>query len=163
MSGMLLIIIAGHEGIGHIVAIGSNTIGSPVSVGDRVGMKWFANACLKYVNPYSLSLSLDNLIAFFYLLFHLFFVAHFFRQRCEMCRLGWESCCPIARRDSHGYTVDGTFAEYTASLIYSGYQHVLTDITQKCWVDYVTPIPEGLDSAAVTPLLCAVRLEKSTY
>lgn len=38
----------------------------------------------------------------------------------------------------------------------SGYQRVLTDITQKCWVDYVTPIPEGLDSAAVTPLLCAV-------
>ncbi|KAJ3730262.1 chaperonin 10-like protein [Lentinula raphanica] len=88
--------VAGHEGVGHVVAIGENTVGSPVKVGDRVGMKWFANACLK----------------------------------CEMCRLGFES--------SHGLSVPGTFSEYT-----------------RCWVDYLTPIPDGLDSAAVTPLLCA--------
>ncbi|KAJ3889689.1 chaperonin 10-like protein [Lentinula edodes] len=97
-------VIGGHEGVGHVVAIGANTVGSPVKVGDRVGMKWFANACLK----------------------------------CEMCRLGFESCCTLARQQSHGNTVDGTFAEYT-----------------RCWVDYLTPIPDGLDSAAVTPLLCA--------
>lgn len=40
-------VIGGHEGVGHVVAIGANTVGSPVKVGDRVGMKWFANACLK--------------------------------------------------------------------------------------------------------------------
>ncbi|KAF5341285.1 hypothetical protein D9757_014545 [Collybiopsis confluens] len=97
-------LIAGHEGVGYIVAIGANTVGSLVKVGDRVGTKWIANACLK----------------------------------CEMCRLGWESCCDIGRTTSHGHTVDGVFAEYT-----------------RCWVDYVTPIPEGLDSAAVAPLLCA--------
>ncbi|KIK66139.1 hypothetical protein GYMLUDRAFT_38655 [Collybiopsis luxurians FD-317 M1] len=96
--------VAGHEGVGHVIAIGANTVGSPVKIGDRVGMKWFANACLK----------------------------------CEMCRLGWEACCEVARSQSHGHTVDGTFSEYT-----------------RCWVDYLTPIPEGLDSAAVTPLLCA--------
>ncbi|KAJ3716734.1 hypothetical protein DFJ43DRAFT_1006728 [Lentinula guzmanii] len=97
-------IVGGHEGVGHVIAIGANTIGSPVKIGDRVGMKWFANACLK----------------------------------CEMCRLGYESCCTLAREQTHGLTVEGTFAEYT-----------------RCWVDYLTPIPEGLDSAAVTPLLCA--------
>jgi alcohol dehydrogenase, propanol-preferring len=97
-------LIGGHEGVGHVVAIGANTIDSPVKVGDRVGMKWVANACLK----------------------------------CEKCTLGYESLCDIARRDCHGCGVDGTFAEYT-----------------RCWVNYVTPIPEGLDSAAVTPILCA--------
>ncbi|KIK64943.1 hypothetical protein GYMLUDRAFT_39345 [Collybiopsis luxurians FD-317 M1] len=96
--------IGGHEGVGYIVAIGADTVGSPVKVGDRVGMKWVANACLK----------------------------------CEKCTLGHESLCDVARRDCHGCGVDGTFAEYT-----------------RCWVNYVTPIPDGLDSAAVTPILCA--------
>ena len=41
-------LIAGHEGVGYVVAIGANTVGSPVKVGDRVGTKWVANACLKY-------------------------------------------------------------------------------------------------------------------
>ncbi|KAE9405818.1 hypothetical protein BT96DRAFT_811679 [Gymnopus androsaceus JB14] len=103
-------VVGGHEGVGYVVAIGANTVGSPVKIGDRVGMKWFANACLK----------------------------------CEMCRSGWETCCDVARRDSHGHTVDGTFAEYTANI------H-----SQHCWVDYLTPIPEGLDSASTTPILCA--------
>ncbi|KAF5392025.1 hypothetical protein D9757_003260 [Collybiopsis confluens] len=96
--------IGGHEGVGRVVAIGANTIASPVKVGDRVGMKWVANACLK----------------------------------CEKCTLGYESLCDVARKVSHGCGVDGTFAEYT-----------------RCWVDYVTPIPENLDGAAVTPILCA--------
>lgn len=63
-------ITAGHEGVGYVVgmshlawtsawtqrvdflipAIGNNTVGSPVNIGDRVGMKWFANACLKSVH-----------------------------------------------------------------------------------------------------------------
>lgn len=34
------------EGVGHIVAIGANTVNSPVKLGDRVGIKWLANSCL---------------------------------------------------------------------------------------------------------------------
>ncbi|KAJ7665601.1 chaperonin 10-like protein [Mycena rosella] len=96
--------VGGHEGIGHIVAIGEHTTASPVKIGDRVGMKWTARACL----------------------------------RCELCRMGHESCCAMASTMSHGYGVDGSFAEYAVS-----------------YVDYVTPIPDDLASAAATPLLCA--------
>ncbi|KAJ7732584.1 chaperonin 10-like protein [Mycena maculata] len=96
--------IAGHEGIGHIVAIGEHTVASPVKIGDRVGIKWIANACLK----------------------------------CEMCRTGNEPCCVMANIMTHGFRVDGSFADYALS-----------------YVDYVTPIPESLDSAAATPILCA--------
>ncbi|TFK98277.1 GroES-like protein [Pterulicium gracile] len=39
-------LIGGHEGVGIIVAIGEHTSGSPVKVGDRVGIKWLANSCL---------------------------------------------------------------------------------------------------------------------
>jgi len=39
-------LIGGHEGVGEIVAIGSNTPSSPVKVGDRVGIKWLADSCL---------------------------------------------------------------------------------------------------------------------
>ncbi|KAJ6566990.1 chaperonin 10-like protein [Mycena capillaripes] len=95
-------LVGGHEGIGHIVAIGEHTVGSPVKIGDRVGIKWIANACLN----------------------------------CEMCRTGNEPCC--SSHTSHGFGVDGSFADYALS-----------------YVDYVTPIPENLDSAAATPLLCA--------
>ncbi|KAG6867111.1 hypothetical protein C0993_006659 [Termitomyces sp. T159_Od127] len=45
-------------------------------------------------------------------------------------------CC--AQSKTHGFTVNGTFAEYAVS-----------------YVDYVTPIPDGLDSAAAAPFLCA--------
>jgi len=96
--------IGGHEGIGHIVAIAEHTVNSPVKIGDRVGIKWIANVCLK----------------------------------CEMCRTGNESCCAMAFTHSHGFRVDGSFADYALS-----------------YVDYVTPIPDNLDSAAATPLLCA--------
>ncbi|KAK7040392.1 hypothetical protein VNI00_009869 [Paramarasmius palmivorus] len=94
-------LVGGHEGIGHIVAIGEHTINSPVKIGDRVGLKWIASSCL----------------------------------RCEMCRKGRESCCLSQR--SHGFTDHGTFAEYVVS-----------------FTDYVTPIPETLESAAATPILC---------
>ncbi|KAJ6578958.1 chaperonin 10-like protein, partial [Mycena sp. CBHHK59/15] len=39
-------LIGGHEGVGTIVAIGSNTNHCPVEVGDRVGIKWLADSCL---------------------------------------------------------------------------------------------------------------------
>ncbi|KAF9031520.1 GroES-like protein [Hymenopellis radicata] len=39
-------LIGGHEGVGIIVAIGSNTAHSPVKIGDRVGIKWLADSCL---------------------------------------------------------------------------------------------------------------------
>ncbi|KAJ7061554.1 hypothetical protein C8F01DRAFT_1137744 [Mycena amicta] len=97
-------LVGGHEGIGHVVAIGEHTARSPVKVGDRVGIKWIANACLN----------------------------------CEMCRTGNEPCCPVGFVTTHGFRVDGSFSDYAIS-----------------YVDYVTPIPEGLDGAAATPLLCA--------
>ncbi|KAK1234494.1 hypothetical protein PQX77_002295 [Marasmius sp. AFHP31] len=56
--------------------------------------------------------------------------------RCEMCKRGRESSCLVQR--SHGCTEHGTFAEYCVS-----------------FTDYVTPIPESLDPAAATPILCA--------
>ncbi|CAL1699240.1 unnamed protein product [Somion occarium] len=40
-------LIGGHEGVGHIVAIGEHTQDSPVKVGDRVGIKWLAYSCLE--------------------------------------------------------------------------------------------------------------------
>lgn len=39
-------LIGGHEGVGVIVAMGEHTAGSPVKVGDRVGIKWMADSCL---------------------------------------------------------------------------------------------------------------------
>ncbi|KAK7037771.1 alcohol dehydrogenase [Paramarasmius palmivorus] len=39
-------LIGGHEGVGHVVAIGNNTANSPVKIGDRVGIKWLADSCL---------------------------------------------------------------------------------------------------------------------
>ncbi|KAF8550404.1 mannitol-1-phosphate dehydrogenase M1PDH1 [Imleria badia] len=94
--------IGGHEGAGIIVAIGAGTLDSPVSLGDRVGLKWIARSCL----------------------------------HCENCRMGNESSC--SSRLAHGYTTDGTFAEYAVA-----------------WTYYVTPIPKSLDSAAATSILCA--------
>ncbi|KIM49856.1 hypothetical protein M413DRAFT_438976 [Hebeloma cylindrosporum] len=58
--------------------------------------------------------------------------------KCEMCWRGFESSCPVSRRNSHGFTLDGTFQEYVVS-----------------FTNYVTPIPEGLDGASATPILCA--------
>jgi len=39
-------LIGGHEGVGEIVAIGRDTTGSPVKLGQRVGIKWIAYSCL---------------------------------------------------------------------------------------------------------------------
>ncbi|EGN96485.1 hypothetical protein SERLA73DRAFT_186238 [Serpula lacrymans var. lacrymans S7.3] len=39
--------VGGHEGVGHIVAIGEHTVEAAVKVGDRVGLKWLAKTCLK--------------------------------------------------------------------------------------------------------------------
>ncbi|KAJ7924064.1 chaperonin 10-like protein [Mycena leptocephala] len=102
--------VGGHEGIGHVVAIGEHTTDSPVRIGDRVGIKWTAKACL----------------------------------RCELCRTGGEPSCTMAAVMSHGYGIDGSFADFALS-----------------YVDYVTPIPQNLDSAAATPLLCARERDKS--
>ncbi|KAF5347373.1 hypothetical protein D9758_011288 [Tetrapyrgos nigripes] len=48
--------------------------------------------------------------------------------KCEFCRKGLEACC----------SVNGTWADYVVG-----------------WTDYVQSIPESLDSAAATPILCA--------
>nr|BAV14014.1 mannitol-1-phosphate dehydrogenase [Pholiota microspora] len=58
--------------------------------------------------------------------------------KCEMCWKGYESSCLTSFSSSHGFKLDGTFQEYAVS-----------------YCNYVTPIPEGLDGASATPLLCA--------
>lgn len=57
-------------------------------------------------------------------------------QHCRSCLTGWESFCPTHR--AHGYTVDGCFAEYV--------------IVQE---RYAAVIPEGLESFASAPHMCA--------
>lgn len=42
--------VGGHEGVGTVVAIGDGTVESPVSLGDRVGLKWLARACMHCEN-----------------------------------------------------------------------------------------------------------------
>ena len=39
-------LIGGHEGVGEVVAIGTNTAQSRINIGDRVGIKWLADSCL---------------------------------------------------------------------------------------------------------------------
>ncbi|KAF9481294.1 mannitol-1-phosphate dehydrogenase [Pholiota conissans] len=58
--------------------------------------------------------------------------------KCEMCWRGYESSCLTSLMSSHGFKLDGTFQEYAVS-----------------YCNYVTPIPDGLDGASATPLLCA--------
>ncbi|KAI2641140.1 alcohol dehydrogenase-like protein [Xylaria nigripes] len=38
--------IGGHEGVGHIVRLGAGSEKTGVKIGDRVGIKWLASACL---------------------------------------------------------------------------------------------------------------------
>jgi propanol-preferring alcohol dehydrogenase len=49
---------------------------------------------------------------------------------------GNDACCPEGK--NHGYSVNGTFAEYAVA-----------------YVNYVTPIPDSLESAAAVAILCA--------
>jgi propanol-preferring alcohol dehydrogenase len=39
-------LIGGHEGVGEVIAIGKDTIDSPIRMGQRVGVKWIASSCL---------------------------------------------------------------------------------------------------------------------
>ena len=57
-------------------------------------------------------------------------------DRCRSCLTGWESYCPTHR--AHGYTVNGSFAEYVIVL-----------------ERYAAVIPSGFDSLATAPLMCA--------
>ncbi|KAL6711333.1 hypothetical protein ACN47E_005864 [Coniothyrium glycines] len=57
-------------------------------------------------------------------------------EACEACRAGFDAGCFSGKIS--GYYTPGTFQQYVVSP-----------------ANYVTPIPEGLDSAAAAPLLCA--------
>ncbi|TFK45935.1 GroES-like protein [Heliocybe sulcata] len=39
--------VPGHEGVGKVVAVGEGTMNPDVKVGDRVGLKWIAETCLR--------------------------------------------------------------------------------------------------------------------
>jgi len=58
--------------------------------------------------------------------------------KCEMCWKGHDSSCPLSFQTTHGFKIDGTFQEYVVS-----------------FVNYVTRIPDELDGASATPILCA--------
>ena len=74
-------LVGGHEGVGHIVAIGEHSNSSHAKVGDRVGVKWIGGVCMKYM-PSSYQLSKEKLI-------HI--------DSCEMCRQGHEACAKFYR------------------------------------------------------------------
>jgi len=93
-------LIPGHEGVGHVSAVGAGVEG--VKEGDRVGVPWLHTSC----------------------------------GCCKHCISGWETLC--GAQQNTGYSVDGGFAEY-----------VLADPR------YVGRIPDGLESAAAAPILCA--------
>ncbi|KAF1951124.1 alcohol dehydrogenase-like protein [Byssothecium circinans] len=57
-------------------------------------------------------------------------------EACEACRAGFDANCFNGKIS--GYYTPGTFQQYVVSP-----------------ANYVTPIPDGLDSAAAAPLLCA--------
>jgi len=57
-------------------------------------------------------------------------------EACEACRAGMDACCFNGKVS--GYYTPGTFQQYVLGP-----------------ANYVTPIPDGLDSAAAAPLLCA--------
>ena len=71
-------LVGGHEGVGHIVAIGEHSHSSNVKVGDRVGVKWIGGVCMKYVS-FSYQLSTKKLTI----------------NSCEMCRQGHEACAKL--------------------------------------------------------------------
>ncbi|SKC79620.1 alcohol dehydrogenase AdhP [Krasilnikoviella flava] len=92
--------VPGHEGIGHVVAVGDQV--TRVQVGDTVGNAWLWSAC----------------------------------GECEYCETGWETLCP--NQKNGGYSVDGSFGQY-----------MLVDSR------YAPVVPEGVEPAAVGPILCA--------
>lgn len=92
--------VPGHEGVGHVVAVGDQV--TRVAVGDTVGNAWLWSAC----------------------------------GECEYCETGWETLCPDQKNG--GYSVDGSFGQY-----------MLVDAR------YAPVVPEGVDLAAVGPILCA--------
>jgi propanol-preferring alcohol dehydrogenase len=86
-------LIGGHEGVGVIVAIGAHSDKSPVTVGERVGIKWLAYSCLNCEfcrTGYAMSQSVNKLLAYY--------------LDCINGKLS-------------GYTVNGTFSEYVVSFV----------------------------------------------
>ncbi|KAL0065946.1 hypothetical protein AAF712_007073 [Marasmius tenuissimus] len=114
-------LVGGHEGIGRVVAIGEHTQTS-VKVGDRVGLKWIALSCLRYLSSFDVSFSPDVNLFLRYL-----------GVRCASAggrALAWSNVA-----------MDVPNTERSPSTV--------------SFTDYVTPIPESLDPAAATPILCA--------
>ncbi|KAF5349562.1 hypothetical protein D9756_008831 [Leucocoprinus leucothites] len=60
-------------------------------------------------------------------------------ETCEMCHVGNDSSCAVGMGTmAHGASMPGTFQEYAVT-----------------YANYVTRIPEGVDSAEIAPILCA--------
>ncbi|CAI0652010.1 unnamed protein product [Colletotrichum noveboracense] len=87
-------------GVGEVVAVGIGV--TTPAIGQRVGIKYAADACLN----------------------------------CDRCLQGGESSCAEVKLS--GYFTPGTLQQYCLSS-----------------ARYVTPVPDGLDSAEAAPLMCA--------
>ena len=112
--------IGGHEGVGVVHKLGPGTDARTVKLGDRVGVKWAADAC----------------------------------GTCMPCRNGFDGHCNLHKISGYIWTMTsqaaslaniigryftpGTFAEYVLAP-----------------ANYVTPIPDKLESADAAPMLCA--------
>ncbi|KAG6918848.1 hypothetical protein DXG01_011253 [Tephrocybe rancida] len=102
----ILPLIGGHEAVGRVVAIGEHSDAGTVKIGDRVGLKWIADAVLPVSPEHTVSLSMEPSP----------------NTRYALSSNRFESCLTIK---------------------------------QVSYINYVTPIPDALDSAAATPFLCA--------
>lgn len=92
-------IVAGHEGIGEVVAVGSE---GGVNIGDRVGVKWCINSCARC----ELCRSGDDSCEY---MFSLFYRVILFRN------VSSHSMIVCSQTVNGGHSADGTFAEYMVS------------------------------------------------
>jgi len=111
-------LIGGHEGIGHVVAIGEHSA-TTVKIGDRVGVKWIGNVC-------------GQCVIYTFIIQRIIVLTQLTGVKCvakDTNRVGLLkkyfgivfdlmhiSACHMSFASSHGYRVDGTFQEYAVCL-----------------------------------------------
>ena len=93
-------LVGGHEGVGHVVAIGAHSTSTKLKVGDRVGIKYIGSSCMD-CEP----CRKGNEGRAYRILFIVLYSLTFFL--CSEC----PSMTPT------GYVVDGTFQEYAVAAI----------------------------------------------
>jgi propanol-preferring alcohol dehydrogenase len=73
-------LVGGHEGVGHVVAIGEHSEVGSIKIGDRVGVKWIGTICMRCAPiNHHVQGALPTILG----------------HSCEMCRKGYESCTSL--------------------------------------------------------------------